>query len=107
MLKTGHNYIKIDDKKVHFYVQGKGKIIIFIHGWGADWIQEEIDSVKSLNKYFRSIFVELPGSGDSDPLEIKHTIKNYSDFLYNFIGKLKLCKVYLVGHSMGALIAIQ
>src|SRR5699024_5453947 len=51
---------------------------------------------------------DAPGYGkSSDQSEIYKNFSQFSDVLYEFIEKLNLESVYLLGHSMGAAIAVD
>ena len=106
MIKDGENYIKINDKKVHFYVEGSGENLIMLRGWGSAWKEEDRKIVKYLKDHFRVILPDLPGFGESEEMK-KHTMKEYSEFLFKFTNHLKLEKTNIVGSSMGSLVLIN
>lgn len=78
-------------------------VIIMIHGFrgthhGMDLI------AKKLNNH-TVIVPDLPGFGETVPLENEHTIKNYVTWLNKFIIGLNLSKPpILLGHSFGSII---
>lgn len=104
MIKQGHNYVDFEGMRIHFYVKGKGDPILFVHGWGSSWIPQDKTAIRYLKNNFTNIFLDLPGFGESTELKTRHTMENYSDFLYRFLKYLKLDKIYFVGHSMGTII---
>ncbi|OIN86948.1 MAG: hypothetical protein CO092_00665 [Candidatus Aenigmarchaeota archaeon CG_4_9_14_3_um_filter_37_18] len=107
VIREGKNSAVVEGKKVHFYSVGHGKPIIFIHAWGISWRKSERKIGRFLGSEFNSIFLSLPGTKGSDELEVEHTMENYADFVYKFSRALKLGKVYVVGFSMGTIIAIN
>jgi pimeloyl-ACP methyl ester carboxylesterase len=49
---------------------------------------------------------DLPGFGRSDPLAVPHTVVGYADAIEDFCDALDLPEVTVVGHSLGADIAL-
>ena len=66
---------------------------------GLDLIAKQLDG-------FRVIVPDLPGFGISKPLNVKHSVENYVEWLHEFIADLKLPEPpVLLGHSFGSIIA--
>lgn len=81
------------------------KTLLFIHGlatYGLSWKK----NIEGLKKYYRCIAIDLPGNGLSDRGNFSYTISFFADCISEFIKKLGLKNVCLVGHSMGGQIAI-
>jgi pimeloyl-ACP methyl ester carboxylesterase len=55
---------------------------------------------------YRLISVDLPGHGDSSPLE-EYSLINFSKIIKAFIAELDLTNFILVGHSLGGHVAIH
>lgn len=97
-----------DSAKVAYQENGNAKTtILMIHGLGGNsthWQQ----NMKDLSKNFRCIALDLPGYGLSTMrvYQSADMLDFYSSIILQFINKLKLKKVILVGHSMGGQIAI-
>ena len=78
---------------------------LFIHGAAqssASW-EYQYKLCGSYNK-FNFIVIDLPGHGHSDGSGFK-SIREYADFLFDFVNALGIEDVVLVGHSMGGRIA--
>ncbi len=90
-----------------YYCYGKGRPVLLIHGVGlcaASW-HKQIDHLVRTNKVF---VVDLPGHGDSKPLEkTKPTISDFSVVISAFIDNVISEKTIVIGHSLGALIALD
>ena len=86
--------------------QGQGEpTLVFLHYFGgaaASW-QEVIHRLKS---DFRCVALDLPGFGDAPPLQTP-SLANYSDFIWESLAALGVDRFVLIGHSMGAKIALQ
>jgi pimeloyl-ACP methyl ester carboxylesterase len=92
---------------ISFYKAGKGEPVILIHGIGLR-LESWVDQIKLLKKNYTVFAIDLPGHGKSKPLSKKKVyLKNYCNEIIKFIKINKINKPILVGHSLGALIAIE
>ena len=79
------------------------KTLIMVHGYRGNHRGFEAIAA-GLSKY-RVLIPDLPGFGESEPLNQVHTVKAYSDWLHNFVSALGLSEnAHLVGHSFGSLV---
>jgi pimeloyl-ACP methyl ester carboxylesterase len=81
-------------------------IMIFLHGNWHDNNQWQ-DLLEPLSKDFHCFALDLLGFGNSTAIEPPNSIAVEVDCLHEFIEKLNLRPVYLVGHSLGAWIAVN
>jgi pimeloyl-ACP methyl ester carboxylesterase len=81
-------------------------VLIFLHGsWhdGSQW--EQI--IEPLSRDFHCFALDLLGYGNSIALKPVTSIEIEVDCVAEFVSTLKLSPVYLIGHSLGAWIAIS
>src|SRR3989344_2707690 len=75
------------------------KNLIFLHGWG---LSSEI--FKPFYHYLRNdfavYFLDLPGFGKT-PIEKTMTLKDYADYVFEFLKEKKMEKPIIIGHSFG------
>tara|TARA_R110002126_G_scaffold77796_2_gene193911 strand:- start:12012 stop:12956 length:945 start_codon:yes stop_codon:yes gene_type:complete len=98
-------FIEIDGMQVHYKDEGKGFPIVLIHGtasslhtWDA-W-------TNNLIKTNRVIRMDLPAFGLTGPnATADYSIKSYTNFLHQFLEKIKVDKFHLAGNSLGGNIA--
>jgi pimeloyl-ACP methyl ester carboxylesterase len=87
--------------------EGSGEqTLLFVHGlalYGKSWTK----NIDQLKQHYRCIAIDLPGNGHSDKGDYPYGIHFFAGCIYDFILKLKLKNVTLVGHSMGSQIAIE
>jgi len=85
--------------------QGSGEPMLMIHGWGGGasnfrrlW--------PSIATRYRCIAPDLPGWGDSDKPRVPYTFEWYADWLAELLETRSASPALVVGHSMGATIAL-
>jgi len=87
--------------------EGSGEqTLLFIHGlalYGKSWTK----NIAALKQHYRCIAIDLPGNGHSDKGDYPYGIHFFAGCIYDFIVKLNLKNVTVVGHSMGSQIAIE
>ncbi len=79
--------------------------VVLIHGAAADGTVWRYQADALAQDGFTPIAVDLPGHGDSEG-EPSVTIKGYAGWLLAYLSVLGE-SVHLVGHSMGALVALE
>lgn len=99
--------ILIAKEKIAFVEAGSGeKTLLFIHGLSSN-LQAWNKNISALKNDYRCIAVDLPGYGKSTKNRTTYSLADYAGFLNSFIDKKELKNVVLVGHSMGAQIAVH
>ncbi len=94
------------DINLAYVEKGNGaETLLFVHGLGS-YLRVWQPNLDSLSKQFRCIALDLPGYGLSSKGDYAYDMSFYSTVLINFIEKLDLQSVNLVGHSMGGQIAM-
>ena len=97
----------IGSQLIHYEVLGRGKPLVFIHGWLGSW-RYWWPSMQALSAQHRSFSFDLWGFGDSSKAEQKYSLPSYVDMLDQFISRLGIAKpVTLVGHGLGAAVALR
>jgi pimeloyl-ACP methyl ester carboxylesterase len=91
---------------MHYIDQGKGDIILFIHGTPS-WSFEYRNVIKKLSVYYRCIAIDHIGFGLSDkPKYYDYSTKNHSKTLETFILDQQLYNITLVVHDFGGPIGL-
>jgi pimeloyl-ACP methyl ester carboxylesterase len=99
--------ILIDNIEVNYKIAGEGFPFLILHGWrgsSGSWIevQKRISS-----EGYKVISLDLPGFGKTPSPLTPWELNDYSTFVLDFIKKLKLEKIILLGHSFGGRISIK
>src|SRR5512137_1217186 len=90
---------------IHYEVIGRGRPIIFIHGWVGSW-RYWIPALQNSSVSFRSYAVDLWGFGDSAREIGNYDLDKQIELIDRFLLEMGIGRVALVGHGLGALISI-
>jgi len=63
--------------------------------------------MEELSEQHRTYALDLWGFGDSDKSTDRHGVEKYVNLLKNFMGELGVAPAALVGHSLGATVAVK
>ncbi len=97
--------INIEGLKLNYIVEGKGKDVVVLHGWGAN-MNTVMPIINVLKDKFRVHSLDLPGFGESDePKEPIDSFK-YADIVKSYMDNMEIKKTTLIGHSFGGKLSI-
>lgn len=96
----------MSNSNIKYFVQGSGKPIILLHGWGGS--SKSLKKLQDfLAKDFQAITLDLPGFGQSpEPKEV-FGVKDYAQEIIQVANDLGFKKFHLFGHSFGGQVATQ
>lgn len=98
--------VVIDNQVVHYEVFGRGRPVVFLHGWLGSW-RYWFPTMEVVAEQFRTYSFDFWGFGDSRRQASQISIQNYSDQVVRFLDELGIEKAILVGHSMGGMVALK
>jgi len=98
--------ISVKNIKVNYIDEGSGDVVLFLQGWGTnlDIYKKVIDKISKTN---RIIALDFPGFGKTPEPNSAWDVNDYTDFTIEFIRKLKLDNITLIGHSFGGRVIIR
>ena len=100
-------YLQLQHEKIYYYTFGSGPTLLFIHGHRSDALRYQ-GLLQSLSDYVSVIAPDLPGCGQTPPYQnAPHTMQKYAQTLKEFIEKLELKNLILMGGSMGGIICLR
>lgn len=100
-------FIEIDGARLHYIDQGKGPVIVMVHGLGGQTAHFSYALLERLTPHHRVILVDRPGSGYSTrPRGMSARLRTQSEVIAGFMRALQLEDVLLVGHSLGGAVAL-
>jgi pimeloyl-ACP methyl ester carboxylesterase len=97
--------IILDDRIVHYEVLGRGRPIIFLHGWVGSW-RYWVPAMQAAATSFRAYAVDLWGFGDTAHDPACYSLEQQGTLLDRFMMEMGIGKVAFIGHGLGALTAI-
>lgn len=104
-LKADDRFVQVGEGKVHYRDEGKGKVIILIHGFGAS-LDTWDGWAKELSKQYRVIRFDLPPFGFTGPVQkAPMNAVEYVKFLESFTKALGLERFVLAGNSLGGYVS--
>ncbi len=93
--------------EISYIKEGSGeKTLLFVHGLSSNsdaWSK----NIAVLKKDYTCIALDLPGYGKSSKPAANYTPSYFSEILHQFIEKLELKHIVLIGHSMGGQASIK
>ena len=98
--------IILDGSMVHYEALGRGRPIIFLHGWVGSW-RYWINAMQIASTSFRAYALDLFGFGDSVHDPLRYSLDRQADLVKHFLEEMGIGKVALVGHNLGALVGFS
>lgn len=95
----------LQDEIVHYEVLGRGKPLIFLHGWVGSW-RYWIPSMQAASISFRTYALDLWGFGDSAKVPSYYTLDQQMNLLDKFLQEMGIGKIAIIGHGLGAIVAM-
>jgi 2-hydroxy-6-oxonona-2,4-dienedioate hydrolase len=102
-------FVQTSKWRLHYNELGSGSPVIMIHGGGpgsTGW-NNFVRNIGPLAERFRVLCLDLPGFGQSDPLDPTVEPRNYSPAVQLFMDELGIEKTALVGNSLGGNVSLQ
>ena len=98
--------IILDGSIVHYEALGRGRPIVFLHGWVGSW-RYWINAMQIASTSFRAYAIDLFGFGDTTRDPAQYSIERQADLINHFLAEMGIGKVALVGHGLGALVGFS
>ena len=96
---------EVDGLSLHYDVAGRGPAVVLVHGlggFGASW-RHTIGALAARATVFT---VDLPGFGRSGKPRTSYRLGYFARALHGFLDGLGVGQASLVGHSLGAAVAV-
>ena len=99
-------YIDTPEGQVHYRTEGNGEPILLLHKAGLS-SDEYTEMLPFLGKHYRAIAMDTLGYGNTElPLK-EPKFDEYVQNIEHFISSMKLKKINIVGHLLGASFAVE
>ncbi|HEX9018299.1 MAG TPA: alpha/beta hydrolase [Anaerolineaceae bacterium] len=97
--------ILIDHQVVHYEVLGRGRPLIFLHGWVGSW-RYWIPAMQAASVAYRAYALDFWGYGETAKYQPNYTLNRQVDLIDIFLNEMGIGRVALAGHGLGAVVAI-
>ncbi len=97
--------VLVDQQVVHYEVLGRGRPLIFLHGWVGSW-RYWIPAMQSASMNYRAYALDLWGFGDSAKLSSNYAVQSQLRMVDGFLSEMGMGRVALIGHGLGAMVAM-
>lgn len=98
--------IILQNEIAHYEVLGRGRPVLFLHGWVGSW-RYWIPAMQALSVSYRAYAIDFWGFGDSAKDPQRYLLHDQVDLLESFLEQMGIARVALVGHGLGAVAALQ
>lgn len=98
--------VVIDGGLVHYEAFGRGKPVLFLHGWLGSW-RYWMSSMEAVSDRKRTYALDLWGFGDSDKSKLRYSIEDYVALVDGFVQSMGIHNAPIIGHALGASVALE
>ena len=95
--------ILLNQAIVHYEALGRGRPIVFLHGWVGSW-RYWISSMQVASTSYRAYALDLFGYGDTTHDPSAYSLERQAALLTGFLDEMGIGKIAIVGHGLGALV---
>ncbi len=96
----------IESEVVHYEVLGRGRPLIFVHGWLGSW-RYWIPTMQALSAEYRTYALDLWGFGDTAKATARYALEAQAELLHSFMDQLGILKAAFVGHGLGGVVVAR
>jgi pimeloyl-ACP methyl ester carboxylesterase len=91
----------INQLDTNYLDEGRGDVILFLHGWGANY-QTFAPLIKALSPHYRLLALDLPGFGSTQSPPEAWELTDYIHFVKAFLRHRHVQRLdTIIGHSFG------
>ena len=100
--------VVIDGGLVHYEAFGRGRPVLFLHGWLGSW-RYWMSTMEAISDKNRTFALDLWGFGDSDKSKERYRLDDYVELLDKFVENRGMTdtELTLIGHSLGATVMLK
>jgi pimeloyl-ACP methyl ester carboxylesterase len=91
---------------VHYEVIGRGRPIIFVHGWVGSW-RYWMSALQAASTGYRAYALDLWGFGETARESTRYTVDRQIELLDHFLNEMGIGRVALVGHGLGGVLSLM
>jgi len=96
----------LQNEIVHYEVLGRGKPLLFLHGWVGSW-RYWMPVMQAASISFRTYALDLWGFGDTAKDISRYSLDQQVGLVDLFMQEMGIAKIALIGHGLGAVVAAR
>jgi|SRR5712691_4539416 len=96
---------EVDGLRLHYVVEGRGPAVVLLHGLGG-FAESWRHNLAPLARRATVYALDLPGFGTSAKPRTHYRLADFARALHGFVEALGVGQASLVGHSLGAAVAV-
>src|SRR5207247_1601029 len=96
---------EVDGLDLHYLVDGRGPVVVLVHGLGG-FAESWRHTLRGLAGRTTVYALDLPGFGASAKPRARYRLPYFAGALHGFMEALGIREASLVGHSLGAAVAV-
>ncbi|MBI2856629.1 MAG: alpha/beta fold hydrolase [Chloroflexi bacterium] len=101
-----HRFVDVGGIRTHYVVAGEGPPLLLLHGLGATLIAWAAN-IAPLAQKFTVYAPDIPGHGESDKPDLDYRVPTGAKFIRDFMHTLGIPRAYIIGNSMGGILALR
>ncbi len=90
---------------VHYEVLGRGRPVIFLHGWVGSW-RYWMPALQAASITYRAYALDLWGFGETTKNPEQYSLERQVELIDGFLNEMGMGRVVLVGHGLGAVVSL-
>src|SRR5262245_47763018 len=98
--------VRVEDCSIHYEIQGKGDVVLLLHGLGSSVRDWELQ-IPALAERYTVLAVDMRGHGRSDKPSGPYSVAIFARDVAAVLRALALGPAHVVGISMGGMIGFQ
>ena len=96
---------EVDGLALHYVAAGRGPVVVLLHGLGG-FAESWRDTIEALATRATVFALDLPGFGRSAKPRTTYRLGYFASALHGFLDAMGIAQASLVGHSLGASVAV-
>jgi pimeloyl-ACP methyl ester carboxylesterase len=97
--------VMLEREIVHYEVLGRGRPVILLHGWVGSW-RYWIPVMQAVSFSYRAYAIDFWGFGNSSKNPDRYCLDEQVGLLQGFMSAMGIDRAALIGHGLGALVAL-
>lgn len=95
----------LQEEIVHYEVLGRGRPLVFLHGWVGSW-RYWAPTMQAVSGNYRTYALDLWGFGTTSKNKDGYSLERQAGLVKAFLEEMGIGKIALVGHGLGALVSL-